>query len=38
VFLAAALSNNTLSSKTPVVTILVVLLVCYFEAVPAKRV
>jgi hypothetical protein len=38
VFLAAALSNNTLSSKTPVVAIFVVLLVCYFEAVPAKRV
>ncbi len=37
VFLAAALSNNTLSSKTPVVTIFVVLLVCYFEAVPKKR-
>jgi hypothetical protein len=37
VFLAAALSNNTLSSKTPVVAIFVVLLVCYFEAVPARR-
>lgn len=37
VFLAAALSNNTLSSKTPVVTIFVVLLVCYFEAVPKQR-
>jgi len=37
IFLAAALSNNTLSSKTPVVTIFVVLLVCYFEAVPQKR-
>jgi hypothetical protein len=37
VFLAAALSNNTLSSKTPVVTIFVVLLVCYFDAVPPKK-
>ena len=37
IFLAAALSNNTLSSKTPVVTIFVVLLVCYFEAVPQKK-
>ena len=34
VFLAAALSNNTLSSKTPVVTMLIVLLVAYMQAVP----
>jgi hypothetical protein len=34
-FLAASLSNNTLSSKTPVVTILVVLLAAY--AIPASR-
>lgn len=34
-FLAAALSNNTLSSKTPVVAILVVLLVAY--AIPKAR-
>ena len=37
IFLAAALSNNTLSSKTPVVTIFVVLLCCFFEAVPGKQ-
>jgi hypothetical protein len=37
VFLAAALSNNTLSTKTPVVAIFVVLLVCYLDAVPARR-
>lgn len=37
VFLAAALSNNTLSTKTPVVAIFVVLLCCYFEAVPQKK-
>lgn len=37
VFLAAALSNNTLSSKTSVVAVFVVLLCCYFEAVPKKR-
>jgi hypothetical protein len=34
-FLAAALSNNTLSGKTPVVTIIVVLLAAY--AIPASR-
>lgn len=37
IFLAAALSNNTLSTKTPVVAIFVVLLVAYMEAVPARR-
>jgi ABC-type multidrug transport system fused ATPase/permease subunit len=37
VFLAAALSNNTLSTKTPVVAIFVVLLVAYMEAVPTVR-
>lgn len=36
VFLCAALSNNTLSQKTAVVTILIVLLVAYFEAVPTR--
>lgn len=34
IFLAAALSNNTLSSKTPVVTIFVVLIVAYMQARP----
>lgn len=34
VYLAAALSNNTLSTKTPVVAIFVVLLVAYLEPVP----
>lgn len=38
IFLAAALSNNTLSSKTPVVAIFVVLLVCYVEAVPRRKI
>ena len=37
VFLLAALSNNTLSQKTGVVTILIVLLVAYVEAVPGER-
>jgi hypothetical protein len=37
VFLAAALSNNTLSQKTTVVTILVVLLVAYLEPIPHRR-
>lgn len=37
VFLAVALSNNTLSQKTGVVTVLLVLLVAYFEAVPAGQ-
>jgi hypothetical protein len=37
IFLAAALSNNTLSTKTPVVAVFVVLLVAYMEAVPARR-
>ncbi|MBN9315480.1 MAG: VpsF family polysaccharide biosynthesis protein [Devosia sp.] len=36
VFLLAALSNNTLSEKTGVVTVLVVLLVAYLEAVPGQ--
>ena len=34
-FLAASLSNNTLSGKTPVVTIIVVLLAAY--AIPKSR-
>lgn len=37
VFLVVALSNNTMSQKTGVVTILVVLLVAYLEAVPGER-
>jgi hypothetical protein len=37
VFFAAALSNNTLSSKTPVVAIFLVLIVAYANVVPAKR-
>jgi hypothetical protein len=37
VFFTAALSNNTLSSKTPVVAIFLVLIVAYANVVPAKR-
>ena len=37
VFLAVALSNNTMSQKTGVVTVLVVLLVAYLNAVPGER-
>jgi hypothetical protein len=36
-FLLAALSNNTLSQKTAVVSVLVVLLVAYASAVPTQR-
>lgn len=37
VFFAAALSNNTLSSKTPVVAIFIVLIVAYANVVPVRR-
>jgi hypothetical protein len=37
IFFMAALSNNTLSSKTPVVAIFLVLIVAYANVVPAKR-
>jgi hypothetical protein len=37
VFFIAALSNNTLSSKTPVVAIFLVLIIAYANVVPAKR-
>lgn len=37
VFFTAALSNNTLSSKTPVVAIFIVLIVAFANVVPVRR-